>query len=1168
MMADKLDIYAIPPVQYPLWQGEQPVQALWFAFDLHTEAYRQAMIVQLWQPGAQAYRFGSGDLLLWPRPRMLRCDHMSGLALCKIGSLLSSAPLTAAEIKQLQYADAFVVQAAQAQPLQYADATLLNPADWINLQDYALQPALQLLLAAPELPQLQAPPQRESIHDIFGGKIPEPSAERNQLLQQLWQGQPAVAPVPSQPVSRGYGQGMGRARSTPALNWLIIIVFILCLQGFVQWIEPMLASVSDHLASNMAPPTAQVALQAQEAPASGWSVLGIIFLLAGLFAGIVFVLRKFSSGSQVKPQKPTVTSHELIPRQPVLPRSQPVAKPQGQPDSRWSQGQPYAQGRHSSVLGRIVLGIAAFVIVIYGLTHWSGHTDTSATAGISSAVQRAGLQEQAVSNSNAPVQAAPPQMPENARSTSESIAIFLLLVFGLFSAVWLILRTLNDGIEVQPVSRRVAVDPDASTGYDAGTTTQSLLQASKPDAKPRPGLLARWLQKLSGLAPVSDLLGRQHAAYMRKMLDLFEQNNLDEALRHAIPMGGQQHISLGQNMGMLRPRQHLQLSAGQASYGQMIDLDDRLQHYLTELYEKAFAQYDRLGAIDKAVYVLAELLNQRQRALDYLERHQRYVQAADLSVAWEFPAAKAIRLYVLAGEADKARQLAMQTQEYAAAIHLLEDEHPEQALELRRMWAQHRVAQGCWLEAVEAIWCIESERQTAIGWLRQAEQSQGALGIRAWLQRLALQPEHLALELERAQQLCLPQHADQLKLAIQEVFAIYNQHQRLLPPALINLWTPYMLLQYEQRSSHISLKEVRCWLDWTENAALKTDMPPLQQHSKKLAGLNSAELVLDAPAAGLWEIYDAWPLSLARNLLALGEAGVVVVNAQYQQQWRLNIPAHRIVLSDTQEIALLLAYRQEHVRVHRVNLATQDVADLGITRLDACADTFDGVAWLLADGQQLQIVDTRHSSRQLLFSPTQLSGPVHDIARSGNIEAVLVDDPAGLSLCRYRLPYRRMVEQELVKSKFQHLLRNWSHAASHLPLVFNTRPADATLLGSEATVTRFWYYPDEAHEYLFHAWQGTHHFTAVRRPPNFPNYQRAQAHLFGQWYVMLFEGLGQSVWVFYNDKTRQIHLTLNWPAGVNVAVHYMQGEWVLFDRQGRLIRVSEHSQDVQLMTFS
>lgn len=930
------------PVQYPLWQGQQAVHGLWFACHLYSEAYRQAMLVQLWQAGAKAYRFSSGDLLLWPRPRLLRCDHCSGLALCKIGSLLSSAPLTAREIKQLQYADAFVVQAAQAQPLLFADATLLNPAQWLNLHAYIWQPAVQLRVQQQALQPLSAPDKVESIHEILGSGIPQPAEERNALLKQLLEGK---------------AEGKAEGKNTPAKS---------------------------------------------VRPGRGFSWPGIVGVGALGVAG---------------------------------------------------------------VLGSVLYGFMRLL---------------SAGSG-------------------------------------------------------------NAG--------------GAGGGGFRGTAS-SPMHAPQPAA---PGALARFFQKLKMLSQLSRNMDKQHAAYMRKMLALFEQNDLDEALRHAIPMGGAGEMSLGNQQGMLRPRDQLQLSAGQPSIASLIGVDNQFQSYLSELYEKAFEQYDKLGAIDKAVYVLAELFSQRQRALDYLEQHERYAQAADLYVAWEFPAASAIRLYVLAGQVDKAHRLALQSQEYATAIQLLEADHPQHAVALRKQWAQQLIAQGRWLEAVEAIWVVEGEQQTAISWLRQAEQSQGELGIRAWLQRLALQPEHLDLELERAQQLCQPQHARLLAVAIAEIFAIYHQSKRVLPPALINLWTPFMLLQYQQQSGTIALKDARRWLEWTENPLLRTDVPRLQPPSQKSSGLATADLVLQAPAAGLWEIYDAWPLSLGRSLLALGEAGMLVIDAEYQQQWRLNLPVHRIILSDSQEIALLLAYRQDHVRVQRVNLVTHDVTDLGITHMDACADTFDGVAWLVADAQQLQVVDTRQSARQLLFSPTPLSGRVTAIARHGNMETILLGAPENLSFCRYQLPYRRTVEHEQVDSMFSYY--------SQLPAVFQQRRADATVLSSDNRVIRFWYYFNEPHEYLLHAWFGHHQFVMLPRPPHFPNYHAAQAYVFGQWFVLQLHAEQEVIWLFYNHQTRQLHLKLHWPAGVDVGIHFMNSEWVLFDKQGRLMRVNAQTQDVQGMTL-
>lgn len=55
-------------------------------------------------------------------------------------------------------------------------------------------------------------------------------------------------------------------------------------------------------------------------------------------------------------------------------------------------------------------------------------------------------------------------------------------------------------------------------------------------------LLARWSMTLQ----LSRLIGRAQARYMRRMLGLFEDGNLEEALRHAIPLGGD---SLGQSFG-------------------------------------------------------------------------------------------------------------------------------------------------------------------------------------------------------------------------------------------------------------------------------------------------------------------------------------------------------------------------------------------------------------------------------------------------------------------------------------------------------------------------------------------------------------------------------------------------------------------------------------------
>ena len=59
--------------------------------------------------------------------------------------------------------------------------------------------------------------------------------------------------------------------------------------------------------------------------------------------------------------------------------------------------------------------------------------------------------------------------------------------------------------------------------------------------------------------------------------------------------------------------------------------------------------------IDEAVFVLAELLNVKHEALDYLEKHQRFKQAAELALGWDMPAEVIVRLYCMADDWQRAR---------------------------------------------------------------------------------------------------------------------------------------------------------------------------------------------------------------------------------------------------------------------------------------------------------------------------------------------------------------------------------------------------------------------------------------------------------------------------------------------------------------------------------
>ncbi len=84
-------------------------------------------------------------------------------------------------------------------------------------------------------------------------------------------------------------------------------------------------------------------------------------------------------------------------------------------------------------------------------------------------------------------------------------------------------------------------------------------------------------------AHLGQLIGRAgplHAPHA----ELFEDGNLDEALRHAIPLGGE---SLGQAFGTPTAPTDLTLSTGRAA-GANLNIGDTLEQHLRSLYRKAF----------------------------------------------------------------------------------------------------------------------------------------------------------------------------------------------------------------------------------------------------------------------------------------------------------------------------------------------------------------------------------------------------------------------------------------------------------------------------------------------------------------------------------------------------------------------------------------------------
>jgi hypothetical protein len=490
-------------------------------------------------------------------------------------------------------------------------------------------------------------------------------------------------------------------------------------------------------------------------------------------------------------------------------------------------------------------------------------------------------------------------------------------------------------------------------------------------------------------------------------MSMFDRGDLEEALRNALPID-----SLGQSLGQAfsHPgrRNDLRLSGG-AGAALSIGLGTDLQEHLRALYRRAFETFDRQGRIDEAVFVLAELLNARQEALDYLIRHGRHAQAAELALGWEMPPATIIRLLMLAGDVQRAVQVARRDGAFAAAIQMLQGTHAELADRLRSEWGHALVTQGDWLGAVEAVWTLSAMRAQATEWLLAAERAGGELGARALVQRAVLLPDTLEQYAEAIESLADPwTEADARTAMAQAMLSVAGKCQVLRTMAARLL--PAVAADCAASRNGFGSKDLENLLALSGDGCLKADAPAWALGSRVSSPFwsQARALLLETPAPGLQAIHDAVPLPGRHTLVALGEAGVVVLDAAGKIRQRYATPAYFLVASPLGRVALAVAPRERVSSIARLDLVGHAITDLGALALRFPSPRFDGIGWSVVCDQRILVIDTHSAAREVLWHVGDLGGPIVAAAHFATRETFIVREGDGqLRDWSYVLPSRR-----------------------------------------------------------------------------------------------------------------------------------------------------------------
>lgn len=480
------------------------------------------------------------------------------------------------------------------------------------------------------------------------------------------------------------------------------------------------------------------------------------------------------------------------------------------------------------------------------------------------------------------------------------------------------------------------------------------LRTTPPPAKVRAERSAGWMAALwRQLGQAAARFYRDHnQKYLDRMVRLFEEGRWQEALLHGIPLAALGTPTGQSFLGRLQPRRELNFRAPNARAGQ---LPLAGTDYLRKLYRSALQAMLQAGRIEEAVFVQVELLGEVAPALAMLEERHMYAMAARLAEAKQLPGDTQIRLQFLAGNREKALLLARRTGLYFQAHQALLRSHPELAREWRREWAHYLRGQGRTVDAASLLWAERDEWPEVRRWLRDALQTDDAqltealaLGLRDPGPDAVLVREKLRALLDNQD----PESDRQLERLLVE-FCRLRVASGLIGESLGPILREAIARGSEERLD-ISLHNLKLLRDLCEDRWLRMDLPRELPPRKRPDDC----WIERWTEKGVAPITDAMLLPDGRSLLALGEAGLVVLSRQGRRQRALAVPCHHLVVP-TEGHRVILVYRRGE---RECSLSFLDGRDLRVepwcqARLDWFAPEWTHGLWLVGMESSLYQID-------------------------------------------------------------------------------------------------------------------------------------------------------------------------------------------------------------------
>lgn len=524
--------------------------------------------------------------------------------------------------------------------------------------------------------------------------------------------------------------------------------------------------------------------------------------------------------------------------------------------------------------------------------------------------------------------------------------------------------------------------------------------AAAPTIPPEPSRLAQWLRKLVMTSPLANAYGRRQADYIRRTMELFQRGAWDDALRHAIPFGGDGESS-GPSMWLPKPRESLQLGGSHRGPVSSLGFSSDLYSHFQDMYRRAAQALERLGRIEEAAYVLFELLGDSDAGIALLERYDKWELAARMAEQRKMAPGLVVRLWFLAGRFDRAVLVARRTKAFADAVTRLEARDSEHAMHLRILWADWLADSGDYAAAIDAIWPSDKARHLAIAWIDRAIAFGGTTGARMLVRKLELLG-HAAVARAEVRQAALALIAADDPDAPQrraDVLQWLGALSAPLPPLaaeLTRVLTRHVLVDRGGRPPPLA-----------SSRALPDPLLDYDVGRLPFVGTSPEPPPRSGTFArherGLLPIRDAIELSNRRLLVALGEAGIRLVDADGNTLRSYEHPADRLIPNPSTNRVIAATRRGPTWSLRQLDLTTGRATRWCDARLSHLVDHFDGGRWFVADDDSIAMIDTMAPELRGLWRVGNLPGTVRALAAWDHTLSAIIADAEHVECWMYDL---------------------------------------------------------------------------------------------------------------------------------------------------------------------